>query len=273
MNLKTLRERCFGSSEMRLGGLFGAADDGRRLGEAAIFEVHERDHLRLASRKRANRFPHRGVRKRRFLAERPPRRKASQRSCLVRVATTQRHCTVHDRAPDPRPRVVVAPDPGPISICGSERVLREVLSAVEPATQHERQAHDGPVLVSKEVLEIAVLAHNQPFVDSNRQLTRTSPQKRGTPATIFGTPQHREASHKPDASRPGDCTGTQRTPLEVGPGHRRPPRRPRLLDQLDDVEHLRGPAAATRRVPLSWTDVHRAFAVVRPHSPNCVTNS
>ena len=113
---------------------------------------------------------------------------------------------------DPRSRVVVAADPSPVSIRGSETILREVFSAVEPATQHERQADDGPVLVSKEVLEIAVLAHNQPFVDSDRQLTRTSPQKRVTPATIFSTPvRHREANGKPDACRPDDRIGTQRT--------------------------------------------------------------
>ncbi len=45
------------------------------------------------------------------------------------------------------------------------------------------------------------------------------------------------------------------------------------FDEFDDVEHLRGPSAATRTVPLSWTAVHRAFAVVRPHSPKCVTKS
>ncbi len=132
---------------------FGATEHTGDLRNRGVFEVMQRQALRLPRRQSAHRRPEVGrVVRERWIGS-PLRSQSQQRPKLHSGATPQRPRTVDDHAAQPRTRLVVRPDLFPAAMRVDECVLYEVLADGSITRQRGREQDEIGVLPPVEVFE------------------------------------------------------------------------------------------------------------------------
>jgi hypothetical protein len=145
--------------ELGLDGARGAAQGGGDLGDAVVLVVVEGDHLRLAGGQGPDRLPDLGVVVGELdgvvlvLDDRVP-----LPGLLAEIGPQERPSLVEGDFADPGPRVVEAPDPGPVAVGDQEGLLGELLGDQAAAEQALEEADHFGVFAEVELVE-RLLSH------------------------------------------------------------------------------------------------------------------